>query len=82
MDDLGRAAVLSLAPAGDPALKAQAAAYCEQIKASPEGWMICIQRFMALDNGIIAKPDADLIRFFCLHVIEETVKNRYVQPWM
>lgn len=81
MDELGQAVVLSLGPVGDSALKAQATAYCEQVKSSPGGWLICLERFVTLeDGGPLDKNSADLIRFFCLHVIEDTVKNRCEKP--
>eukprot|EP00743_Colponemidia_sp_Colp-15_P007842 GILK01008494.1.p1 GENE.GILK01008494.1~~GILK01008494.1.p1 ORF type:complete len:968 (-),score=114.45 GILK01008494.1:207-3110(-) len=69
MDDFEMAVLLCLSPTNDPVMVNQALAYCNQVKESADGWKMCAQRF--------ATASQDQVRFFCLQVIEETIKKRY-----
>lgn len=71
MDDFERAIIISFDQTGgiDPQLKAQAAAYCQQVKQSPSISQLCIQRFSASNYAEV--------QFWCLQSLEEIVKLRY-----
>ncbi|GAA5810830.1 hypothetical protein MFLAVUS_004257 [Mucor flavus] len=71
MDQIEQAVMYALGPQVDPNLKAQANAYCEQVKNSEDGWQLCIQLFMKEPKAL---PEA---RFFSLQVVENTLRNRY-----
>ncbi|KAI8874602.1 Xpo1-domain-containing protein, partial [Backusella circina FSU 941] len=71
MDQIEQAVMYALGPQVDPNLKAQANAYCEQVKNSNEGWQMCIQLFMKEPKAL---PEA---RFFALQVLENTLQNRF-----
>ncbi|SAM06431.1 hypothetical protein [Absidia glauca] len=71
MDQIEQAVICALDPHVDPNLKAQANAYCEQIKNSPEGWQLCLQLFMKEPKAVAQA------RFFALQVLENTLQNRY-----
>ncbi|CAO3695345.1 unnamed protein product [Rhizopus microsporus] len=61
----------ALGPQVDPNLKAQANAYCEFIKNSPDGWQVCLELFMKEPKAL---PEA---RFFALQVLENTLQTRF-----
>ncbi|KAG1171818.1 hypothetical protein G6F70_006195 [Rhizopus microsporus] len=46
MEQIEQAVMYALGPQVDPNLKAQANAYCESIKNSPDGWQVCLELFM------------------------------------
>ncbi|KAI9474086.1 MAG: armadillo-type protein [Benjaminiella poitrasii] len=71
MDQIEQAVMCALGPQVDPNLKAQANAYCEQVKDSNDGWQLCIQLFMKEPKAL---PEA---RFFSLQVLENTLRNRF-----
>jgi hypothetical protein len=43
-DDFSAAVLLMFDPSQPPALIQQAKAYCDQIKASQDGWKLCLQK--------------------------------------
>ncbi|KAF9969790.1 pre-tRNA nuclear export protein [Actinomortierella ambigua] len=70
MDHIEEAVACALNPSADLALKQQATQYCEQVKASPDGWQSCLTLF-------IREPkSAPETRLFCLQVIEEVLMLR------
>ncbi|KAI8365847.1 armadillo-type protein [Choanephora cucurbitarum] len=71
MDQIEQAVMYALGPQVDPNLKAQANAYCEQVKNSNEGWQLCIELFMKEPKAL---PEA---RFFALQVVENTLRTRF-----
>ncbi|KAI9323871.1 armadillo-type protein [Dichotomocladium elegans] len=71
MDQIEQAVIYALGPQVDPNLKAQANAYCEQVKNAPEGWQMCLQLFMKQPKAVAEA------RFFALQVLENTLQNRY-----
>ncbi|KAI7907870.1 armadillo-type protein [Cokeromyces recurvatus] len=71
MEQIEQAVMYALGPQVDPNLKAQANAYCEQVKNSDDGWQLCIQLFMKEPKAL---PEA---RFFSLQVLENTLRNRF-----
>ncbi|SAL94983.1 hypothetical protein, partial, partial [Absidia glauca] len=71
MDQIEQAVICALDPHVDPNLKAQANAYCEQIKNSIDGWQLCLQLFIK-EPKVVAQA-----RFFALQVLENTLQNRY-----
>ncbi|OZJ05156.1 hypothetical protein BZG36_02232 [Bifiguratus adelaidae] len=71
MESIEQAVAYALNPTADPGLKQQAGLYCEQVKASPDGWQVCLQLFVRDPKST---PEA---RFFALQVIEEAVDKRF-----
>ncbi|KAG9322841.1 hypothetical protein KVV02_008784 [Mortierella alpina] len=70
MDHIEEAVACALSPTADPALKQQATQYCEQVKASPDGWQSCLTLY-------IREPkSAPETRMFCLQVVEEVLMTR------
>ncbi|RUS28066.1 Exportin 1-like protein-domain-containing protein, partial [Jimgerdemannia flammicorona] len=45
--------------------------YCEQIKASPDGWQLCLSLFVKEPKSV---PEA---RFYALQVLENVLQNRF-----
>eukprot|EP00124_Ichthyophonus_hoferi_P005860 Ihof_evm1s1001 gene=Ihof_evmTU1s1001 len=76
MDDFEQAVTCSLQPTCDPTLKAQANAYCDSFKSQPNAWSLALARFVRRPTASIP-ANADLVRFFCLHVLEETISKHY-----
>ncbi|KAG0172349.1 pre-tRNA nuclear export protein, partial [Apophysomyces sp. BC1015] len=70
MEQIEQAVLYALGPHVDPNLKAQANAYCEQVKNSSDGWQICLQLFMKEPKAVAEA------RFFSLQVLENTLQNR------
>ncbi|KAF9353934.1 pre-tRNA nuclear export protein, partial [Mortierella sp. NVP85] len=70
MDHIEEAVACALSPTADPALKQQATQYCEQVKASPDGWQSCLALFVREPKST---PET---RLFCLQVIEEALMSR------
>ncbi|KAI9245963.1 armadillo-type protein [Sporodiniella umbellata] len=71
MEQIEQAVMYALGPQVDPNLKAQANAYCESIKSSPDGWQLCLELFMKEPKSL---PEA---RFFALQVLENTLQNNF-----
>ncbi|KAI8146411.1 armadillo-type protein [Fennellomyces sp. T-0311] len=71
MDQIEQAVIYALGPQVDPNVKAQANAYCEQVKNAAEGWQVCLQLFMKQPKAVAEA------RFFALQVLENTLQNRY-----
>ncbi|KAG0985485.1 hypothetical protein G6F29_003983 [Rhizopus arrhizus] len=71
MEQIEQAVMYALGPQVDPNLKAQANAYCESIKNSPDGWQLCLELFMKEPKAV---PEA---RFFALQVLENTLQNNF-----
>ncbi|KAG0254528.1 pre-tRNA nuclear export protein [Actinomortierella ambigua] len=70
MDHIEEAVACALNPSADLALKQQATQYCEQVKASPDGWQSCLALFVREPKS------APETRLFCLQVIEEVLMFR------
>ncbi|KAK3826715.1 MAG: armadillo-type protein [Linnemannia gamsii] len=70
MDHIEEAVACALSPTADPALKQQATQYCEQVKASPDGWQSCLTLYIREPKST---PET---RMFCLQVIEEVLMTR------
>ncbi|KAJ1966482.1 pre-tRNA nuclear export protein [Dipsacomyces acuminosporus] len=64
MEQIEEAVHCALNPGSDQAIVAQAMQYCEHVKASPDGWQICLQLFTKVPEST---PQA---RMFALQVIE------------
>ncbi|KAG0292802.1 pre-tRNA nuclear export protein, partial [Dissophora globulifera] len=70
MDHIEEAVAIALSPTADPATKQQATQYCEQVKASPDGWQSCLALYIREPKST---PEA---RLFCLQVVEEVLMAR------
>ncbi|OAQ25069.1 Xpo1-domain-containing protein [Linnemannia elongata AG-77] len=70
MDHIEEAVACALSPTADPALKQQATQYCEQVKASPDGWQSCLTLYIREPKST---PET---RMFCLQVVEEVLMTR------
>ncbi|KAI1313816.1 pre-tRNA nuclear export protein [Mortierella claussenii] len=70
MDHIEEAVACALSPTADPALKQQATQYCEQVKASPDGWQSCLALYIREPKST---PET---RLFCLQVVEEVLVAR------
>ncbi|KAI8325618.1 Xpo1-domain-containing protein [Martensiomyces pterosporus] len=64
MEQIEEAVRCALNPSSDQAVVAQAMQYCEHVKASPDGWQLCLQLFTRIPEST---PEA---RMFALQVIE------------
>ncbi|KAI9591539.1 armadillo-type protein [Syncephalis fuscata] len=71
MDVLEQAVTCALDPSTDPQVKTQATNYCEQLRASPDGWQLCLSLF-------IREPKSSQeARLFALQVVEEMLGTRF-----
>ncbi|GJJ75579.1 exportin-T [Entomortierella parvispora] len=70
MDHIEEAVACALSPNADPALKQQAMQYCEQVKASQDGWQSCLTLYIREPKST---PET---RMFCLQVVEEVLMTR------
>ncbi|KAF9114533.1 pre-tRNA nuclear export protein [Mortierella sp. AM989] len=70
MDHIEEAVACALSPTADLALKQQATQYCEQVKASPDGWQSCLALYIREPKST---PET---RLFCLQVVEEVLMAR------
>ncbi|KAF9345126.1 pre-tRNA nuclear export protein [Mortierella sp. AD094] len=70
MDHIEQAVACALSPTADLALKQQATQYCEQVKASPDGWQSCLALYIREPKS---SPET---RHFCLQVVEEVLVAR------
>ncbi|KAL2916594.1 pre-tRNA nuclear export protein [Polyrhizophydium stewartii] len=80
-DQLRQAVQLAFDPSADPALKAQATEFCEQLRASQRGWELCAQTLALVAAESPAQPLVQPVslelRFFCLQVIEDVLRGRH-----
>ncbi|KAK3579421.1 hypothetical protein CHS0354_029730 [Potamilus streckersoni] len=65
-------ALQGLSLMSDKDSQTRALQYFEQLKASVDGWQLCIEAFT---SGIYDSDDH--VKFFCLQVIEHFLRNRY-----
>lgn len=73
-DDFVTAVLLTFDPQLPPGgVKAQAQAYCDAIRLSPDGWRLCLQK---LHEVALAKG-SDHVKFWCLLTIHEITEKRY-----
>ncbi|KAK9766337.1 pre-tRNA nuclear export protein [Basidiobolus ranarum] len=71
MEQIEQAVACALSPNAEASLKSQATQYCEQIKASPEGWQLCLSLF-------VREPKSSSeARLFSLQVVEDVLQNRF-----
>ncbi|KAI8599615.1 armadillo-type protein [Dissophora ornata] len=70
MDHIEEAVAIALSPTADLATKQQATQYCEQVKASPDGWQSCLALYIREPKST---PET---RLFCLQVVEEVLLAR------
>nr|CAG8527793.1 10894_t:CDS:10 [Entrophospora candida] len=63
-EQIEQAVSFALSPAMDQSLKTRAMNFCEQIKASPDGWKLCLS----------FTPEA---RVFALQVLDDVLQNRF-----
>ncbi|KAJ3174228.1 pre-tRNA nuclear export protein [Geranomyces variabilis] len=70
-ENLERATAVLYDQHANPALHAQATAFCTEIQNSPEGWQICLKLFVR------EPPSTDIARFFCLQTLEDLLRRRY-----
>jgi exportin-T len=70
MDDLERAVVYEMDPSADPKIRAAAKEYCNNIKTSPDGWKICLQKLFRTTVMEVA--------FYCLEVIKSFIQHHYM----
>ncbi|KAI8815711.1 armadillo-type protein [Fimicolochytrium jonesii] len=66
-----QAVAIALDPSADPNLRAQATAFCEQLRASSDGWQVCLKLFVK------APRSSDHTRFFSLQILEDLLQNRF-----
>ncbi|KAJ2596315.1 pre-tRNA nuclear export protein [Coemansia sp. RSA 1721] len=67
MEQIEEAVRCALNPGSDRAVKVQATEYCESVKASTEGWQVCLELFTSVPARI---PEA---RMFALQVIDAMI---------
>ncbi|ODQ51343.1 Xpo1-domain-containing protein [Saitoella complicata NRRL Y-17804] len=71
MDEQVEQAVrVALDPAADPSLKKQAMQFCEQVKASPDGWQVCLALFTKVPKA------SEPARFFALQTVNDALEHR------
>ncbi|RHZ76816.1 hypothetical protein Glove_189g18 [Diversispora epigaea] len=70
-EQIEQAVTFALSPTADHSLKSQAMNFCEQVKVSPEGWLLCLSLFVRFPKST---PES---RLFALQVVEEVLKNRF-----
>ncbi|CAJ0838405.1 6644_t:CDS:10 [Entrophospora sp. SA101] len=70
-EQIEQAVSFALSPAMDQSLKTRAMNYCEQIKASPDGWKLCLSLFVRFPKST---PEA---RVFALQVLDDVLQNRF-----
>ncbi|KAJ3162686.1 pre-tRNA nuclear export protein [Geranomyces michiganensis] len=70
-ENLERATEVLYDQHANPALHAQATAFCTEVQNSPEGWQICLKLFVR------EPPSTDIARFFCLQTLEDLLRRRY-----
>ncbi|CAG8633550.1 24667_t:CDS:10 [Dentiscutata erythropus] len=68
-EQIEQAVAIALSPSSDQTLKSQAMNFCEQVKASPDGWQLCLLLFVRFPKS---SPEA---RLFALQVVDEVLKN-------
>ncbi|KAF0551511.1 Xpo1-domain-containing protein [Gigaspora margarita] len=68
-EQIEQAVAIALSPSSDQILKSQAMNFCEQVKASPDGWQLCLLLFVRFPKS---SPEA---RLFALQVVDEVLKN-------
>ncbi|CAG8496785.1 4753_t:CDS:10, partial [Cetraspora pellucida] len=68
-EQIEQAVAIALSPSSDHTLKSQAMNFCEQVKASPDGWLLCLSLFVRFPKSA---PEA---RLFALQVVDEVLKN-------
>ncbi|TPX58420.1 hypothetical protein PhCBS80983_g03131 [Powellomyces hirtus] len=75
-ESLERATAVAYDPSSDPAIAAQATAFCTQVQNSQDGWQMCLKLFVRVPRS------TDVARFFCLQTLEELLRRRYtsLQP--
>lgn len=69
-DDLERAVEIALRQDTDANMRHQAMTFCEQLKASRDGWQTCLNLF------IQSKNRTDNARFYALQVLEDGLRSR------
>ncbi|KAF9294429.1 pre-tRNA nuclear export protein [Mortierella antarctica] len=70
MSHIEEAVACAMSPTADAALKQQATQYCEQVRASEDGWQPCLDLY-------IREPKSNSeTRMFCLQVVEEVLMTR------
>ncbi|KAF9428077.1 pre-tRNA nuclear export protein [Podila epigama] len=70
MSHIEEAVACAMSPTADAALKLQATQYCEQVRASEDGWKPCLDLY-------IREPKSNSeTRMFCLQVVEEVLMTR------
>ncbi|KAF7730156.1 pre-tRNA nuclear export protein [Apophysomyces ossiformis] len=72
MEQIEQAVLYALGPHVEPNLKAQANAYCEQVKNSPDGWQICLQLFMK-------EPKAPHDSYSHFQTAKKVIRNKAAQ---
>jgi len=70
-EQIEQAVSFALSPAMDQSLKTRAMNFCEQIKASPDGWKLCLSLFVRFPKST---PEA---RVFALQVLDDVLQNRF-----
>ncbi len=70
-DDFEKAILFSFDQSGrvDPAVKAQAEAYLEQVRASPDAWQLCLVRF---ESSAYAE-----VRFWCAQTLGALARHSH-----
>eukprot|EP01117_Protostelium_nocturnum_P002827 TRINITY_DN13746_c0_g1_i1.p1 TRINITY_DN13746_c0_g1~~TRINITY_DN13746_c0_g1_i1.p1 ORF type:complete len:965 (-),score=282.39 TRINITY_DN13746_c0_g1_i1:38-2932(-) len=68
MDEFDSAVIASFNPTA-PELRKKANEYCESVKAAPDGWKFCLEKFFG--SNVLQ------VKFFCLVVIQETIQYKY-----
>lgn len=63
--------IQGLVAQSDTASQTRALQYFEHLKATEEGWKLCLTTLLSEENN------ADYVKFFCFQVIEHFVKQRY-----
>lgn len=66
-DQIEQAVDIAIQGVGDPAVRQQALDFCNQVKASDEGWQMCLAMFAG------DRKRSDAARYFSLQVIDEAL---------
>ncbi|KAI9138013.1 armadillo-type protein [Paraphysoderma sedebokerense] len=71
---LSQAVLAALNPYADPTTRSQAINFCDQVKSSPDGWLICLNIYTSANTSSSHPVE---VRFFCLQVVQDTLQSRY-----
>ncbi|EGF81201.1 hypothetical protein BATDEDRAFT_87454 [Batrachochytrium dendrobatidis JAM81] len=77
MEDLCRAVDVAFSHTAQPAIKAEATAYCNQVRESARGWELAVRILAAADTRQDSGSSYSLeVRFYCFQILEDMLRHR------